>query len=157
MENVCFFELENVYDNISEVCLKNLIEDVYGVEEYRDVLMMCYDVLVMARKHRANKKDEDLEGINKLDAIFQKAYFSSKYDGECFFEDRVSLCEWEKDGNAYKKLQDFSFRENKGRDFDFIKYADVLDNVLIELKKRAPISAIKEALLNSIEDKTLFL
>ena len=153
MTSDCFLELKKLYDDIQNECLSRAILDANHFSVYEDVLKICYDLLVDAKRCEAilfNKNEKMSCDREKNGVDFNKIYGFSKYDDECDDIDRkrAVFSEWKSGENAYKNLQDFSFEVSKKEDFSFDRCFNLFSEVLDNLKKQASILDIKEAVLS---------
>lgn len=156
MTSDCFLELKKLYDDIQNECLSRAILDVKHFRVYEDVLKICYDLLVDAKRYEAvffNKNEKMSCDKEKNGDDFNKIYGFSKYDDECDDIDRkrAVFSEWKSGENAYKNLQDFSFEVSKKEEFSFDRCFSLFNEVLDNLKKQASILDIKEAVLSNIK------
>lgn len=156
MTSDCFWELKKLYDDIQNECLSRAILDAKHFSVYEDVLKICYDLLVDAKRYEAvffNKNEKMSYDREKNGDDFNKIYGFSKYDDECDDIDRkrAVFSEWKSGENAYKNLQDFSFEVSKMEDFNFDRCFNLFNEVLDNLKKQASILDIKEAVLSNIK------
>lgn len=153
MTSDCFWELKKLYDDIQNECLSRAILDAKHFRGYEDVLKICYDLLVDAKRCEAilfNKNEKMSCDREKNGDDFNKIYGFSKYDDECDDIDRkrAVFSEWKSGENAYKNLQDFSFEVSKKEEFNFDRCFSLFNEVLDNLKKQASILDIKEAVLS---------
>ena len=160
MTSDCFWELKKLYDDIQNECLSRAILDAKHFSVYEDVLKICYDLLVDAKRYEAvffNKNEKMSCDREMISDNFNKFYGFSKYDNDCDGIDgeRVVFSEWKSGENAYKDLQDFSFEMSKRGEFNFERYFNVFREVLDSLKKQASILDIKEAVSNNIKNNSL--
>ena len=156
MTSDCFWELKKLYDDIQNECLSGAILDAKHFSVYEDVLKICYDLLVDAKRCEAilfNKNEKMSCDREKNGNDFNKIYGFSKYDDECDDLDRkrAVFSEWKSGENAYKNLQDFSFEVSKKEEFNFDRCFSLFSEVLDNLKKQASILDIKEAVLSNIK------
>ena len=156
MTSDCFWELKKLYDDIQNECLSGAILDAKHFSVYEDVLKICYDLLVDAKRCEAilfNKNEKMSCDREKNGNDFNKIYGFSKYDDDCDDIDRkrAVFSEWKSGENAYKNLQDFSFEVSKKEEFNFDRCFSLFSEVLDNLKKQASILDIKEAVLSNIK------